>query len=495
MVKGKILIVDDDPAVRNVLSDILGKAGGYLTDVAPNGAEGIEKVKNNDYDIIFADIMMPLMNGIDFLHESKRIKSSLPVIVITGFPTIDNAVNAMKEGASDFITKPFKADSVTAVVERVLNEKRILSGISTKSDYDMSIGRLNSELFKRLQKIAILQSISAELDSLTDNNEIYEKIVEMVSKLLMVKEVSFGIVENSSLKIKKALGVRECDVSIPGSIFENVIMKKDYYIAQFGEMNPHTGTPLSSQFLSIPLNINNDIFGVLNISGKADGTAFTDDDVSIALTFAKKTAQKIENNALYEVSYNNLINTLKALIISIEARDSYTKQHSERVTVYASEIADVMNLSQEDKDVIMFGGYLHDIGKIGVRDTVLLKSGKLTEEEMAEIRLHTIIGDNIIAPLKFFPNERKLIRYHHEFVDGTGYPDGLAGQEIPIIARILAVADTYDAMTSSRPYRTARSHEFAIEELKRCSNQQFDSDVVRAFLQTSTGKGKRDNGT
>lgn len=494
MVKGKILIVDDDSTVRDVLSDILRKVGGYFTDVASNGAEGLEKVSNTEYDVVFTDIMMPVMNGIDFLREAKSFNPSLPFIVITGFPSIDNAINVMKEGASDFITKPFKVDSVIAVTERILSEKRILSGISTKGDYDMSIERLNSELFKRLQKIAILQSISTELESLTNNNEVYEKIVEMASRLLMVKEVSFGIVVNGILKIKKAIGARECDISIPGSIFEHVLSKRDYYIAQFGEMNPYTGTPLSSSFFSIPLTINNDIFGILNLSDKADGTSFTDDDISLALTFAKKMAQRIENNALYEVSYNNLINTLKSLIISIEARDSYTKQHSERVTFYALEIAEVMNLSPEEKDAIRFGGYLHDIGKIGVRDTILLKPGKLSEEEMAEIRLHPVIGDNIIAPLKFFPKERELIRYHHESFDGNGYPDGLAGQKIPIIARILAVADTYDALTSSRPYRTARSHEFAVEELKRCSNLQFDSDVVCAFLQTSTGKGRKLNG-
>ena len=246
-----------------------------------------------------------------------------------------------------------------------------------------------------------------------------------------------------------------------------------------------TATP----FLSIPFTINGEVFGILSLSNKGDGAAFSEEDVSLALTFAKKAAQRIENNALYEVFYNNLINTLKSLVISIEARDPYTKHHSERVTTYALQIAEVMTLPAEEMDAIRFGGYLHDIGKIGVRDTILLKPGRLTPEEMSEIRLHPVIGGNIIKPLRFFPREREIILHHHERLDGTGYPDGLAGDNIPVTSRILAVADTYDAMTTSRPYRSARTHEDAEAELLRCSNSQFDSEVVRAFLQTMTGRG------
>lgn len=490
MEKGKILIVDDDQAVRDVLSDILCNAGGYKTDVAVNGLDGIEKIRGNNYDIIFTDLTMPGLGGMDLLREAVRMKPAVPVVVITGFSTMDNAINAMKEGARDFITKPFKIDRVTSVVERIMGERRLLGNIAVSGDYRASMERLNAELFKKLQEIAVLQSISTELDGLYNNREVYERIVEMATRLLVVKEASFGILEDGCLKIKMAIGSMQRDTAIAGSIMERVVNTKNYYIASFGEVNPYTGIPLTSPLFLIPLTINDEVFGILSLSNKADGTAFTDDEVSLAITFAKKAAMRIENNALYEVFYNNLINTLKSLVMSIEARDSYTKQHSERVTSISLQIADVMNLGEDERDAIRFGGYLHDIGKIGVRDTVLLKPGRLTPEEVSEIRMHPVIGDNIIKPIKFFPRERELILHHHENFDGSGYPDGLAGEEIPLIVRILTVADTYDAMTSSRPYRRARSHDFAIEELKRCSNSQFDGDVVRAFLQTPAGRGK-----
>ena len=486
MHKGKILIVDDDPLVRDVLSAILFHSGNYATELAADGIAGIERVKASDFDVVFTDLTMPGINGIDFMREAVRLRPTLPVVVITGNSTIDAAINAMREGAKDFITKPFNVATVTSIADRIVGEKKLLSRIDGGENRDSFIGRLNGELFKRLQEISILQSISTELDALYNNKDIYEKLVEMISRLLMVKEVSFGIIEHGVLKIRKASGIMEHDVPIAGTLFEKVATTGRHCIASFGEMNPHTGTPLTVPFLAIPFTINDEAFGIISISNKVDGSAFTDDEISIALTFVKKAAQRIENNALYEVFYSNLINTLKSLVISIEARDSYTKDHSERVTAYALKIAAAMNLAPEDKDSLPFGGYLHDIGKIGVRDTVLLKPDRLTPEERAEINLHPVIGGNIIKPLRFFPKERELILHHHENFDGSGYPSGLAGTNIPITARILAVADAFDAMTSSRPYRTARTHDVAIAELLRCSNSQFDGEIVRAFIQAMT---------
>ncbi len=484
MHKSKILIVDDDPLVRDVLESIFLPTGNYLVESAGDGVAGIEKVRNDDFDVVFTDITMPGINGIDFVREAVKLRPSLPVVVITGNSSIETAINAMREGAKDFITKPFNVSTVTSVADRVMGEKQLLSSIDCNGNRDFFISRLNAELFKRLEEINVLQSISTELDSLYNNKDIYEKIVEMASRLLMVKEVSFGILEHGMLSIRKAIGMSEKDVPIAGTLFERVVSANTHYLASFGEINPHTGAPLNTTLFAIPFTINDEVFGIMSLSNKRDGAAFTDGEISLALTFSKKAAQRIENNALYEVFYNNLINTLKSLIISIEARDSYTKQHSERVTAYALQIAEGMHLSAEDKDALQFGGYLHDIGKIGVRDTILLKPDLLTPEERIEINLHPVIGGNIIKPLRFFPKEREIILHHHENFDGSGYPDGLAGTDIPVTARILAVADAYDSMTSSRPYRLARTHEFAVAELLRCSNSQFDGDIVRTFLQT-----------
>jgi putative nucleotidyltransferase with HDIG domain len=485
----KFLVIDDDPITRQLLSDILCSVDGFETDVASNGILGVQKARENDYEIIFTDLSMPELNGLGVLKEVQSFNPLLPVVVVTGLSTIDVAINVMKEGANDFITKPFKVNTITSTVERILGEKKLLDRMRGRENYQEAVERLNSELFKKLQKINMLQAINTELNSISENSAIYQPIVEMASKLLLVREASFGIVEDGYFKVKKAIGLEEKDLPIKGTFFETIIKSKNYYLADPKEINPHTEVPLEYPFIAFPFLIKDEVFGLLTLANKVDGSSFTDDDISLALTLVNNTALRMENNVLYEIVYNSLVNSLKALVISIEARDPYTRDHSERVTAYALQIAEVLKLSDEDMDTIKFGGYLHDIGKIGIRDGVLLKPGKLTEAELADIRQHPVIGDNILKPLMFFPKERELVRYHHEHYDGTGYPDGLVGDQIPLMARILAVADAYDAMTSNRPYRTALNPEKAKAEVLKNVNRQFDKQVVEAFLQTPAGAG------
>ena len=485
----RILIVDDDPIVREVLERIIA-AAGHKVDAAKDGEEGLRKAGENGYEIIFTDLKMPRVDGMDFLRQVKKTSPRVSVVMITGFPTVETAVAAMKEGADDFITKPFNTDSVHSTIDRLIGARTLME--MTKGGLDQgAVKRLNSELFNKVRKISLLKAISDEVDGVSDNTELYERVVEMADRLLPAREIGFGIIEGGRLRVNNAKGVRPGEIAVGGSILEKVVKSGRHYLAAPGEVNPYDGNLLRSQMLALPFAINGEVFALLSLGDKADGASFSDEEVGLVLTFVKKLALRIENNALYDVFYSSMVSALKSLVNSIEARDSYTKQHSERVTAYALQIAGAMGLPEEDKNAISFGGYLHDIGKIGVRDMVLLKEGVLTSEEVEEIKMHPVIGDNIIAPLKFFPRERDLIRHHHERFDGRGYPDGLAGEQIPLPVRILSVADTYDAMTSVRPYRSAKSHQAAAKELVRCSGTQFDGGVVDAFLQTPAGRGVR----
>ena len=495
--KGRILIVDDDPGVRQLLSQVLNEAGGYETDVAADGVEGLERVRRARYDLIFTDLTMPRMNGMDFLRKSREIDPSVPVVVLTGLSSMEIAVSAMRKGASDFLTKPFTLERIVQTTERVLGEWKLYGRLASKQGSDESLKILNAELFKRLQEIGTLHSIGLQVDRCHDNKEIYARVAEMAAKLLAAQEVSFGIVEGERLNIRSAVGLGHATLPVSGPFFDIVVRGRKHHVIDVGRPHPYTGIPLMSQFLAIPFVVGNDVFGILNLSGKTDGTAFTEEEIFIAINLARKISSKIENNALYEVFFNNIVATLKSLITTIGVRDSYTKEHSDRVTMYALRIAEGMGLPAEEIDTLRFGGYLHDIGKIGVRDTVLLKPGGLSDEEMDEIRLHSVIGDEIVKPIRFFDKERRVIRHHHERYDGKGYPDGIGGEEIPVIARILAVADTFDAMTSHRPYRKALSRQAAVSELNRCAGAQFDPGMVEAFMATlkeeeiSDGTGQR----
>jgi putative nucleotidyltransferase with HDIG domain len=185
--------------------------------------------------------------------------------------------------------------------------------------------------------------------------------------------------------------------------------------------------------------------------------------------------------------------TVRALASAIDARDPSTKRHSEHVSGIAVEIGQELGVSEAELEILEWGGLFHDIGKIGISDAVLLKPGRLDREERIEMNRHPVKGAEILANADRLRQVVPLVRFHHEWYNGSGYPDRLIGEEIPLLARILAVADAFEAMTAVRPYQPRpKSLEQAIEELQRCSGTQFDPKVVDAFVRTRTARGMGD---
>lgn len=191
---------------------------------------------------------------------------------------------------------------------------------------------------------------------------------------------------------------------------------------------------------------------------------------------------------LYRDMRQNYVETIQSLAQAIDAKDHYTLGHSERVAYYAVEIARKLGWRQNQLEQLFFTALLHDIGKIGISETVLNKPGRLTAEERLTVNSHAELGAEIVNKVSFLRQEANYIRHHHEYYSGSGYPAGIAGEAIPLGARIIAVADSFDAMTSERVYHSPRSAYEAVEELKRCSGTQFDPFVVKAFLSVITGR-------
>jgi putative nucleotidyltransferase with HDIG domain len=185
---------------------------------------------------------------------------------------------------------------------------------------------------------------------------------------------------------------------------------------------------------------------------------------------------------LYTKMRKVYLDTIRALAAAIDAKDPYTKGHSERVAETSVVLAQELNLSDKDIENIEYTALLHDIGKIGISDNILGKNGSLTNKEFDKIKEHTVMGAKIIEPVDFLKNSYKAIYHHHERYNGKGYPDGIKSEDIPILARIIAVADAYDAMGSDRPYRKKLSHKKILRELKEQSGKQFDPEVVKALI-------------
>ncbi|MEW6379016.1 MAG: HD domain-containing phosphohydrolase [bacterium] len=239
----------------------------------------------------------------------------------------------------------------------------------------------------------------------------------------------------------------------------------------------------SDSYIVIPLMLRGlkDPFGYLRVENKQNNQKFDSKDLFSLLLLSRQATLKIENDLLYKRVHQDLIDSLLSMVNMLESRDRYTYSHSRRVTRFALAIADDLTLDQKDKDVLRLTSLLHDIGKIGIPDSILNKKDHLTNDEFEVIKTHPLVAENIMRPLDFLASERSIIRHHHERLDGSGYPDGLKEDAISLCTRIIAVADSFDAITSNRPYRKAKSYADALEELEELANEKYDRHVVNSL--------------
>ncbi|MCS7203925.1 MAG: HD-GYP domain-containing protein [Thermodesulfovibrio sp.] len=239
----------------------------------------------------------------------------------------------------------------------------------------------------------------------------------------------------------------------------------------------------------VPVLMKERLIGVLQAINKKD-SVFNDYDLELLRALASQVAVAVENAKLYNELKETFYEIVFALADTIEKRDPYTGGHTKRVMDYSLLIGIEMGLSKKELEDLKLAAILHDIGKIGIRDVILLKEGKLNEEEYQIIKNHTIYGAEILEHIRQLKDIVPGVKYHHEKIDGSGYPEGLKEEEIPLIARIIAVADTFDAITTDRSYRKGLPISVALEELKKKAGVQFDSQVVEAFQRVIMKKRK-----
>jgi HD-GYP domain-containing protein (c-di-GMP phosphodiesterase class II) len=233
--------------------------------------------------------------------------------------------------------------------------------------------------------------------------------------------------------------------------------------------------------IATPLLIHDKVFGVLVICGRNVDVNFGEEELSLLNSVAVQTAVAIENDQLNLDAERTYFDIISALALAVEAKDPYSRGHLDRVSEYAIKIADKLGFSDQDKTLLRDAARLHDLGKIGVTDDILSKNGPLNDQEWVVMKNHPEIGEGIVKPVKSLSGLCDIIRHHHEKLDGSGYPDGLKGDEIGSLARVLAVADIYDAVMTDRPYRKALTKPEAHQAL-RDMGEKIDQKIVDALI-------------
>ncbi len=486
----KVLIVDDEDLVRQTLSVYLEGLGNFQIFQASNALEGLAVIKKQgEMDGVFVDINMPGMDGIEFLGRIKEIDRTIVAAIITGQPSMNVIVSAMRAGASDFLTKPFKFEQFQVAVERMIRERTILKEnefLTEELKLKKALERINDKLERKVREQAVLFAISDTLSKIRNTSELYNSIVKLACALTGAAHSYFWVVNRDEKKLflMGATGPYDAELEVIDMDRTDIacvrVAVEELPIFVEGGASDNGGSGAPRQVL-VPFDIRNEIFGVLSVTGEANGKHVGEEAIFLLHLLAERASLTVENLLLYDSLIMNLYATLRALVRSLEAKDPYTKLHSQRVTRIAVSLAQFMGVGEEAVEILDFAGHLHDIGKIGIRDQVLMKPGRLTREEYEIIKAHPVIGEEIVGHLGLMTNAKEVIRHHHERWDGRGYPDGLVGAETPYLARILAIADTYDAMTSDRPYRKGHAPEKARAEILRNSGTQFDPAIVEAF--------------
>jgi response regulator RpfG family c-di-GMP phosphodiesterase len=498
----RVLIVDDEKFIRDILADFLGMEG-YIVRTAEDGAAALSELGNAHYDLIISDLKMPRMGGIELLAAIGTAAPNALTVIMTGFGTVETAIDAMKQGAYDYILKPFKVEEVIRVVQRGL-EKQRLSAENLRLREAVSLYSVNEAIAASLSLEEVLATIG--------DTALHELKGDLVSTWLDDGEGGYferlRLVQPRPSETSTPPPPRISD--LPASGERHTITLADAsgaarIGAEYGVLSPQAfidhyaahstlveqaakgnrffvtppTTPLVS-LVSVPLRMKTRLLGWIAVASFTKQKRFNEGNRKLLSIVGSRAAAAIENARLYEDLRATFQQTIHGLARAIDKMDRYTSGHSERVATYATYLAVRLGLPADVVEIVRQSALMHDIGKIGCVMN-LNKPGKLTQDEYEMFKRHPVYGKDILDPIKFLNPLVPGVHLHHERWDGRGYPLGLKGNDVPLIARIIAVADTYDAMTSDRAYRRALPHEVAVGEIERCSGTQFDPEAAHTF--------------
>jgi response regulator RpfG family c-di-GMP phosphodiesterase len=502
---GCILVVDDEAKLRSLLSAHL-RAAGFDVLEAKEGRQGLEMAIERTPDIIIMDIAMPTMDGITATRELKSNPRTqhIPVIMLTGLTKSQDLVVGLDAGAQDYLRKPF---DLAELLARVRTVYRL---VTARKELDALNDELENEVRVKTRRLEVLYGYMQKLSQAKTRDEILDLLLTCMKQATGATRVSILLTDaqNEYLVCERASGIDpeimhnlriRVAEGISGQVFRT---GKTLAARVFGDPINQDRQYDRQAFLSTPListtdDKNNTIIGVINVTEKADDKPFSEEEIECVRSVADATAialDNLERSTQLQRSVRILLQTVGHLA---EYRDEETTLHLERVRNMARVLSQELSregpyasqVNDEFVEMITQAAPMHDIGKVGVPDEILLKPGQLTEQEFDTMKTHTEIGRRVLSlpldpahPVPLLNTCIDIAYCHHERFDGTGYPRGIPGEDIPLAARIIALVDAYDAITSRRPYKKEKSHAEAVDVIVSERGAHFDPAIVDAFL-------------
>ncbi len=487
----QLLIIEDQPAVREVVAEIASELDENvdITQVA-SLKEARPLLGSCHWHGLITDMSLGDGNALEFFTALVEDGLTMPpTILMSGFLTSARMAQALELGVDHVLSKPFAPNVLLDCLNKMLCVDSADAVNSEQSKRKMRPSdRLLPEMFEMDRRLGLIYRMFDEMPAERDVSAVCGRALNLAMEVVHAHAGYLALFErkHEQLVLVASEGMEGAGAScnLAETAFYPLIDGDEELLQSSSDRMNQVCWPgmEESSFIAVPVRLQGVAMGVLCLMRPDSEIPLKSETRQMLGLLVKKLDTLLDNRAVHAALAANMRETLIALVRSLEARDRYTRDHSARVGELSAILAADLGLDQDHVDLIRTGGLLHDIGKCGIPDAVLLKPGRYTDHEFAIMKAHPAIGDNILSNMDTMGRERLMLRHHHERYDGFGYPDKLAGEYIPFDARIVCVADAIDAMTTHRVYRMARPLSFCLEQLKGNSGTQFDPQVTEVAI-------------
>lgn len=478
----RIIAVDDELGILESLEVVLRRNGyDFVGETDPIRA--VERIKNEHFDLMILDYLMFPLHGDEVVRQIREFDRGIYILLLTGHRELAPPLETIKSLAiQGYCEKSDKFDQLILLVESGIKSIDMLKTIKKFQE------GLNKILLA-VPKIYQLQPLGSILE------EILQEIMPLVNSedaFILVDDITeVNNLQMEHRSIFRGLGKYKAEITD----FMDMLSPK--LMANIGQARTSNEVEIVEGGVILPLhNEYLESIGVIYVEIMESDFYHMTDSVSLLKIYASQAASSLSNafmhsmvnmkndelNRTYDELKSRYMDTIVALRLVVDAKDIYTRGHSDRVAYYAHMLGEKLEMNTDDLEKLRIAGLFHDVGKIGTADDILSKAERLSKDEFEEIKKHPLQGAHILSAVSMFKEVVPIVKCHHERIDGKGYPEGICGDEIPFFAKIISVADAFDAMMSDRQYRSKLELGTAVEQLKDGRGTQFDADLVDMFV-------------